>query len=120
MNDVPQDFRQHLTLREQQIADLIFAGLSNDEVARTLGMSEGTLRVHLSHINKKLKEREGGTMTTRLPMLLGLSEQEAAALYSHLATNCPSKELGAIQRKLEKLLAIYRKSKQLQEREEKE
>jgi two-component system nitrate/nitrite response regulator NarL len=43
-----------LTARERQIAGLVSVGLSNKMVSRRLGVSEGTVKVHLHHIYQKL------------------------------------------------------------------
>lgn len=43
-----------LTRREQQIAALVCKGLSNKLVARTLNVSEGTIKAHLHAIFRKL------------------------------------------------------------------
>lgn len=46
-----------LTVRERQIAGLVSTGLSNREVGERLRISEGTIKVHLNHIFKKLSIR---------------------------------------------------------------
>jgi len=46
-----------LTPREQQILKLIAAGLSNKMIARRLDISEGTVKVHVKHLLKKLSLR---------------------------------------------------------------
>lgn len=46
-----------LTVREKQIAGLVSTGLSNREVGERLRISEGTIKVHLNHIFKKLSIR---------------------------------------------------------------
>ena len=42
-----------LTNREQQVAALAGQGLPNKEIARQLGLSEGTVKVHAHHIYQK-------------------------------------------------------------------
>src|SRR5262245_17463379 len=44
------DWRDALTTRQRQIAELVSTGLSNKRVARVLGLTEGTVKVHLAHI----------------------------------------------------------------------
>lgn len=44
-----------LTEREKEVLQLVAKGLSNKEVAYTLSLSEGTVRVYVSHIFDKLK-----------------------------------------------------------------
>jgi DNA-binding CsgD family transcriptional regulator len=43
-----------LSLREQQITNLTCNGLSNKAIADRLGLSEGTVKIHLHHIYRKL------------------------------------------------------------------
>lgn len=45
--------RSNLTLREQQVAELVEQGLKNKEIARSLGISAGTVKIHLKHIFEK-------------------------------------------------------------------
>jgi DNA-binding NarL/FixJ family response regulator len=60
-----------LSEREREIADTVVAGLSNKVIARKLNLSEGTVKVHLYNIYRKLNisnrtelatfiQREGG------------------------------------------------------------
>lgn len=60
-----------LTEREQQITKLVCDGLSNKAIAHQLGLSEGTVKLHLHHIYKKLG------ITTRSALLsLALSYRD--------------------------------------------
>ena len=43
-----------LTTREQQILEQIANGMSNKRIASELGISEGTVKVHVKHLLKKL------------------------------------------------------------------
>ena len=45
--------RSSLTSREQQVAELVEQGLKNKEIARTLGICPGTVKIHLKHIFEK-------------------------------------------------------------------
>jgi len=55
-DDVPSSAgKAGLTEREQQILDLIAVGLSNKVIASELGISEGTVKVHVKHLLKKLR-----------------------------------------------------------------
>ncbi len=45
---------KELTSREREILGLIVKGLRNREIAEVLGTSEGTIRIHVSHILAKL------------------------------------------------------------------
>ncbi|MBI5163604.1 MAG: response regulator transcription factor [Magnetospirillum sp.] len=51
--DFNPDFRS-LTPRETQVLKLLTLGYSNKEIARSLGMLEGTVKVHVKSIMKKL------------------------------------------------------------------
>ena len=43
-----------LTPRERQVAFLVTRGLSNKDVARELGLSEGTVKIHVHNIFRQL------------------------------------------------------------------
>jgi two-component system, NarL family, response regulator len=45
---------QDLSAREAEILRLVVKGMSNKEMAGELGLAEGTVRIHLSHIFEKL------------------------------------------------------------------
>ena len=45
----------HLTARERQILALLCTGDANKEIAETLGIAEGTVRIHLTSIFKALQ-----------------------------------------------------------------
>jgi DNA-binding NarL/FixJ family response regulator len=72
--------RSHLTAREQQIAELVERGLRNRDIARTLGIQTGTVKIHLKHIFEKTGVRgryglaltglrEKGTLPTPPPAI---------------------------------------------------
>ena len=46
-----------LTGREQQVAKLAKSGLSNKGIAKSLGLSEGTVKHHLHRVFQKLRIR---------------------------------------------------------------
>jgi DNA-binding NarL/FixJ family response regulator len=50
---VMQPRRSHLTAREHQVAELVERGLRNRDIARTLGIQTGTVKIHLKHIFEK-------------------------------------------------------------------
>ena len=54
-----------LTAREREVMLLAAEGLSNTKIARRLGISDNTVRVHLQHIYRKLRIRNR-TMLARL------------------------------------------------------
>lgn len=43
-----------LSLREREICDLILSGLSNQDIAQKLFITEGTVKSHINRIYKKL------------------------------------------------------------------
>jgi DNA-binding NarL/FixJ family response regulator len=45
--------RSNLTHRELQVAELVEQGLKNKEIARSLGICPGTVKIHLKHIFEK-------------------------------------------------------------------
>lgn len=53
--DEPQSVDQpRFTPREKEVLDLIAEGLNNKQIARRLDLSEGTVKVHVKHLLKKL------------------------------------------------------------------
>ena len=63
-----------LSSREREVLVEVAAGLSNKQVARGLGISESTVRNHLSHIFNKLgaTNRTGAVMKALRVGLLGI------------------------------------------------
>lgn len=59
-------FERILTLRELSIVQLLVRGRSNREIANTFGIAEGTVKVHLKHIYKKLKCEDRVHLLSRL------------------------------------------------------
>jgi two-component system nitrate/nitrite response regulator NarL len=45
--------RPHLTPREEEVMELVEQGLKNKEIANTLGIRPGTVKIHLKHIFEK-------------------------------------------------------------------
>jgi two-component system nitrate/nitrite response regulator NarL len=43
----------NLTAREAQVVELVEQGLKNKEIARSLGIRPGTVKIHLRHIFEK-------------------------------------------------------------------
>ena len=58
-------FGERLSLREQEIVQLIVGGLSNLEAANRLGITEAAVKAHLTHIFQKLAVRGRGQLAAR-------------------------------------------------------
>jgi len=54
-----------LTLRQNDLLHLVAAGHTNTQIARQLGISEGTVRTHLENIYKKLHVSSRTAAVTR-------------------------------------------------------
>jgi ATP/maltotriose-dependent transcriptional regulator MalT len=52
--DEQDDKHRPLTDRERSIADLACGGLSNREIARRVGVSEGVVKLHLHKVYQKV------------------------------------------------------------------
>lgn len=46
---------QSLTARQQEVLNLILEGLENKEIGTSLGITEGTVKIHTNAILNKLK-----------------------------------------------------------------
>jgi len=55
-----------LSVREREVANAVTAGLSNKEIARDLGITERTVKAHLSAIFEKLGVRDRMQLALRL------------------------------------------------------
>ena len=55
-----------LTAREREVVEHVLAGESNAEIAAALGMSEKTVKTHLTHVYAKLGVRSRTELTVRL------------------------------------------------------
>ena len=51
---VPANKNSALTARERQITRVLSEGATNKEIGRRLRLAEGTVKVHLHHIYRKL------------------------------------------------------------------
>lgn len=53
----PEHGGHPLTAREREIQGLITTGMSNKLIARELGISDGTVKIHVKHLMRKLGAR---------------------------------------------------------------
>ena len=63
-----------LTARERVLVALVVKGLSNKQVARQLGITEGTVKVHLDNIFQKLGTPNRTALTTLVHRRQNLTE----------------------------------------------
>jgi DNA-binding NarL/FixJ family response regulator len=63
------DTAKDLTAREREIASLVRKGLSNKEIARQLGIVEGTVKLHMQNIFAKCGVR-GRMMLLKIEFLI--------------------------------------------------
>ena len=68
-SDNAQPFSE-LSDREQQVITLLCDGLSNREIAKKLGVTEGTVKVHLHAIYGKLGVR------SRVELMIAVADRE--------------------------------------------
>jgi RNA polymerase sigma factor (sigma-70 family) len=61
-----------ITDREREVIRLVAAGLTNKEIARSLGISEGTVKIHLHNVYQKVSV----TNRTALATLANLSRRQ--------------------------------------------
>ena len=69
-----------LTPREYEIATLASAALSNKEIARQLGVTEGTVKAHLHNIYQKADVRNRTALTLRYHSNLLLNSGAVAGM----------------------------------------
>lgn len=74
-----EQLSQRLTRREQEVVLLIVRGLSNKEVARELGLSDGTVKLHVHRIFQKTGVRNRYSL---MQMGLMLDGSNSASLRS--------------------------------------
>jgi DNA-binding NarL/FixJ family response regulator len=62
---------RRLTMREIEVLQLLYAGMSNKEIANELDVREGTVKIHVNHLLRKLKSSTR-TEAVRMALKRGL------------------------------------------------
>jgi DNA-binding NarL/FixJ family response regulator len=75
-----------LTRRQLQIVQLLKTGASNKEIARVLGISDGTVKVHLHSIYVKLEVAGRGKLVAKATKVL--LRKQAGRWLRGLRENC--------------------------------
>jgi DNA-binding NarL/FixJ family response regulator len=57
--------KPELTKREREVADLVVRGQSNKEIAHELGVTEGTVKLHLHNVFTKTKVTNRARLVSR-------------------------------------------------------
>jgi DNA-binding CsgD family transcriptional regulator len=91
-SDIAEPFSE-LSHREQQVVSLVCEGLSNKEIGRRLGVTEGTIKVHLNSIYEQLGVR------SRIELMVALSGRESNPIDSFTASKRePAAVVGTLRR----------------------
>jgi DNA-binding NarL/FixJ family response regulator len=69
---------QTLTRREFEVADLVYLGLANKVIATRLGVVEGTIKIHLHNIYRKLRVSNRTGLLRVLGTKIAIVEKNAA------------------------------------------
>ena len=68
-----------ITPREREIIQLICQGLKNREIAEILGITSGTVKVHLMHIFEKTGTKDRFQLALKARQVFGFTTQETPA-----------------------------------------
>ncbi len=70
--DVTGDYTaQNLSARQRDVMKLIVRGLSNKEIARILNLAEGTVKIHVAALLRKLGVHRRAAVAVAGGMLIG-------------------------------------------------
>ena len=72
-SDIAEPFSQ-LSARQQQVVTLVCDGLSNRDIAEKLGVTEGTIKIHLHAIYEKLG------VLSRIELMIALADRRRLKL----------------------------------------
>jgi two-component system, NarL family, nitrate/nitrite response regulator NarL len=71
-SDISEPFSE-LSARQHEVIAFVCDGLSNSEIARKLGVTEGTVKIHLHAIYEKLGVR------SRMELMIALADRSKLA-----------------------------------------
>ena len=71
-SDIAEPFAD-LSYRERQVVSLVCDGLSNKEIAERLGITEGTIKIHLHSVYEQLGVR------SRIELMIAMSGRSKLA-----------------------------------------
>ena len=69
---------QTLTRREMEVVGLVTLGLANKVIAEQLGVVEGTIKIHLHNIYRKLRVTNRIGLMREVGTIIDLGEKNAA------------------------------------------
>jgi DNA-binding CsgD family transcriptional regulator len=102
------EFFGELTPREHEVAALISQGLSNEDIARQLTLTRGTVANHVAHILAKTGARSRVQVAVRLGSTNGSrSAAEVLALLTRLQLLGPIDTRGALQHATDTLTVFF-------------
>lgn len=105
---VPDDSFGALTPREQEVADLISQGLSNEAIAQQLTLARGTVANHVAHILAKTAARSRVQVAVKLVRPRpSRRADDVLALLTRLQALGPTDLSGALQHAAEVLSAFF-------------
>jgi DNA-binding CsgD family transcriptional regulator len=89
---------QVLSPRELDVASLVAGGLSNKEIARALGITEGTVKVHMNKLLRKLVQETGTLSCWKLGRALSNQLEKSPKFGPSLARTARSISFRSTQR----------------------
>ncbi len=104
----PDEIFGELTPREQEVASLISQGLTNEEIARQLTLTPGTVANHVAHILAKTGARSRLQVALKLVRThSGRNADDVLRLLTRLQTLGPTELRGALQYAVELLASFF-------------
>jgi two-component system, NarL family, nitrate/nitrite response regulator NarL len=69
-----------LTTREREVVSLVLQGKKNREIGTELGITSGTVKVHLMHIFEKTAAKDRFELALQAPRILGVRQEQESNL----------------------------------------